>query len=58
MSFSGLGTYTFRAKSRSFGMWGRGGGSVSESDQRRPLMRMFGICGAGILVSATMAFSV
>ncbi|QJR06127.1 type IV secretory system conjugative DNA transfer family protein (plasmid) [Sphingobium yanoikuyae] len=33
-----LGTYTFRAKSRSFGMWGRGGGSVSESDQRRPLM--------------------
>lgn len=33
-----LGTYTFRAKSRSFGMWGRGGGSVSESDQRRPLL--------------------
>lgn len=32
-----LGTYTF-AKSRSFGMWGRGGGSVSESDQRRPLL--------------------
>ncbi|WP_083835137.1 type IV secretory system conjugative DNA transfer family protein [Novosphingobium sp. PP1Y] len=33
-----LGTYTFRAKSRSFGAWGRGGGSVSESDQRRALL--------------------
>ena len=33
-----LGTYTFRARSRSFGSWGRGGGSVSESDQRRPLL--------------------
>ncbi|MBT0671340.1 type IV secretory system conjugative DNA transfer family protein [Novosphingobium profundi] len=33
-----LGTYTFRAKSRSFSAWGRGGGSVSESDQRRALL--------------------
>ncbi len=32
-----LGTYTFRARSRTTGTWG-GGGSVSESDQRRPLM--------------------
>jgi type IV secretion system protein VirD4 len=30
-----LGTYTFRARSRSMGTWGRGGGSVSDSDQRR-----------------------
>jgi type IV secretion system protein VirD4 len=33
-----LGTYTFRARSRSMGSWGRGGGSVSDSDQRRALM--------------------
>jgi type IV secretion system protein VirD4 len=33
-----LGTYTFRARSRSMGTWGRGGGSVSDSDQRRPLL--------------------
>jgi len=33
-----LGTYTFRARSRSMGTWGGGGGSTSESDQRRPLM--------------------
>ncbi|CDO37978.1 type IV secretory system conjugative DNA transfer family protein [Novosphingobium sp. KN65.2] len=33
-----LGTYTYRARSRSLGSWGRGGGSVSESDQRRALM--------------------
>ena len=33
-----LGTYTFRARSRSMGTWGSGGGSTSESDQRRPLM--------------------
>ena len=32
-----LGTYTFRARSRSMGTWG-GGGSTSDSDQRRPLM--------------------
>lgn len=31
-----LGTYTFTARSRSMG--GRGGGSVSDSDQRRPLL--------------------
>ena len=33
-----LGTYTFRARSRSMGTWGGGGGSTSESDQRRPLL--------------------
>lgn len=33
-----LGTYTFRARSRSMGTWGGGGGSTSDSDQRRPLM--------------------
>ena len=33
-----LGTYTFRARSRSMGTWGGGSGSTSESDQRRPLM--------------------
>jgi type IV secretion system protein VirD4 len=33
-----LGTYTFRARSKSMGTWGGGGGSTSESDQRRPLM--------------------
>ena len=32
-----LGSYTFRARSRSMGTWG-GGGSTSDSDQRRPLM--------------------
>lgn len=32
-----LGTYTFRARSRSMGTWG-GSGSVSDSDQRRPLL--------------------
>ena len=32
-----LGSYTFRARSRSMGTWGNGG-SVSVSDQRRPLM--------------------
>ena len=32
-----LGTYTFRARSRSMGTWG-GNGSVSDSDQRRPLL--------------------
>ena len=33
-----LGSYTFRARSRSMGTWGDGGGSTSDSDQRRPLM--------------------
>ena len=33
-----LGTYTFKARSRSMGTWGGGGGSTSESDQRRPLL--------------------
>ena len=33
-----LGSYTFRARSRSMGTWGGGGGSTSDSDQRRPLM--------------------
>ena len=33
-----LGTYTFRARSRSMGTWGGGGGSTSDSDQRRPLL--------------------
>ena len=33
-----LGTYTFRARSRSMGAWGGGGGSTSDSDQRRPLL--------------------
>lgn len=33
-----LGTYTFKARSRNMGTWGGGGGSTSESDQRRPLM--------------------
>jgi type IV secretion system protein VirD4 len=32
-----LGSYTFKARSRSTGTWG-GGGSTAESDQRRPLM--------------------
>lgn len=32
-----LGTYTFQAQSRTTGTW-VGGGSISESDQRRPLM--------------------
>jgi type IV secretion system protein VirD4 len=33
-----LGSYTFKARSRSMGTWGGGGGSTSDSDQRRPLM--------------------
>ena len=33
-----LGSYTFKARSRSIGTWGGGGGSTSESEQRRPLM--------------------
>jgi type IV secretion system protein VirD4 len=33
-----LGSYTYKARSRSMGTWGGGGGSTSESDQRRPLM--------------------
>ena len=33
-----LGSYTFKARSRSMGTWGGGGGSTSESEQRRPLM--------------------
>jgi type IV secretion system protein VirD4 len=33
-----LGTYTFRARSRSLPSWGGSGGSVSDSDQRRPLL--------------------
>ncbi|KQN90717.1 conjugal transfer protein TraG [Sphingomonas sp. Leaf67] len=33
-----LGSYTFRARSRSMATWGGGGGSTSDSDQRRPLM--------------------
>jgi type IV secretion system protein VirD4 len=33
-----LGSYTFRARSRSMGTWGGGGGSTSDSDQRRSLM--------------------
>ena len=33
-----LGTYTFRARSRSMSTWGGSGGSMSDSDQRRPLM--------------------
>ena len=33
-----LGTYTFRARSRSMGSWGGPGGSTSESDQRRALL--------------------
>ncbi|QQV79473.1 type IV secretory system conjugative DNA transfer family protein (plasmid) [Sphingomonas aliaeris] len=33
-----LGTYTFKARSRSMGTWGGGGGSTSESEQRRPLL--------------------
>ncbi len=33
-----LGSYTFKARSRSMGTWGGGGGSTSVSEQRRPLM--------------------
>lgn len=33
-----LGSYTYKARSRSMGTWGGGGGSTSDSDQRRPLM--------------------
>lgn len=33
-----LGTYTFKAQSRSMGTWGGPGGSTSESDQRRALL--------------------
>lgn len=33
-----LGTYTFKARSRSMGTWGGPGGSTSESDQRRALL--------------------
>lgn len=33
-----LGSYTFKARSRSMGTWGGGGGSTSETEQRRPLM--------------------
>ncbi len=33
-----LGSYTYKARSRSMGTWGGGGGSTSESDQRRLLM--------------------
>ena len=35
---SRLGTYTFEAKSRSWSTWARYSGSVSTSDQRRPLL--------------------
>jgi type IV secretion system protein VirD4 len=33
-----LGSYTFKARSRSMSTWGGGGGSTSETEQRRPLM--------------------
>ena len=33
-----LGSYTFKARSRSTGTWGGGAGSTSETEQRRPLM--------------------
>ncbi|MBI0533581.1 type IV secretory system conjugative DNA transfer family protein (plasmid) [Sphingomonas citri] len=33
-----LGSYTYKAKSRNMGTWGGGGGSTSETDQRRPLL--------------------
>ncbi len=33
-----LGTYTFRARSRSMASWGGKGGSTSDSDQRRALL--------------------